>query len=151
MALVRYRNTNDPLRELERLRDEINRLFDFDQSRGNRGLFDDREAPALDVMEGSDSFIVQCELPGIDKKDIEVFLTGNVLTIKGERKLYKVKDNSKIFRRESREGHFQRTISLPHTVDPDKEINALLENGILTLTIPKREEAKTKQISVNVQ
>ncbi|WP_319560613.1 Hsp20/alpha crystallin family protein [Marispirochaeta sp.] len=151
MALVRYRNSIDPWREFERLRDEINDLFDYDQSSGNRGLFDRHVSPALDVIEGQDSFTVMCELPGIEQKDIALSLTGNVLTIKGERSADKEKDKEKVYRQESWSGTFQRTISLPQTVDGDKKADAVLENGILTLTLPKKEEAKPKQISIKVQ
>lgn len=151
MALVRYRNSIDPWREFERLRDEINDLFDLDQSNGTRGLFDRHVSPALDVIEGPDSFTVMCELPGIEQKDIELSLTGNVLTIKGERSADKEKDTEKVYRQESWSGIFQRTISLPQTVDPEKKVAAVLENGILTLILPKKEEAKPKQISIKVQ
>ena len=151
MALVRYRNSIDPWRDFERLRDEINDLFDFDQDYETRGLFDRHVSPALDVIEGGDHFTVLCELPGIDHKDVELSITGNVLTIKGERKAENEKKDEKVYRRESWTGNFQRTISLPLTVDAEKKVDARLENGILTLTLPKREEAKPKQISVNVQ
>jgi HSP20 family protein len=151
MALVRYRNSIDPWRDFERLRDEINGLFDFDQDYETRGLFDRHVSPALDVVEGRDHFTIMCELPGIDQKDVELSITGNVLTIKGERKADNEKKDEKIYRRESWTGNFQRTISLPRTVDAEKKVDARLENGILTLTLPKREEAKPKQISVNVQ
>ena len=151
MALVRYRNSIDPWRDFERLRDEINDLFDFDQTGGNRGLFDRHVSPALDVIEGSDSFTVMCELPGIEQKDIELSITGNVLTIKGERSADKEKSSEKVYRQESWSGTFQRTISLPQTVDADRKVDAVLENGILTLTLPKKEEAKPRQISIKVQ
>ena len=151
MALVRYRSTLDPWRDYERLRDEINDLFDFDQEYGNRGLFDRHVSPALDVVEGSDHFTIVCELPGIEQKDMEISITGNVLTIKGERKADAGDKDEKVYRKESWTGTFQRTISLPMTVDADKKVEAVLENGVLTLSLPKKEEAKPKQISVKAQ
>ena len=151
MAIIRYRNTIDPWKDFERLRGEINDLFDFNKTNDNRGLFDRHFSPALNVQEGSEEITVVCELPGINPEDIEVSLTGNVLTIKGERKQDSEKGDGKIYRHESWEGGFQRTISLPNSVDPEKKIDAVLENGMLTLTMPKREEAKPKQISIKVQ
>lgn len=151
MALVRYRNRTNPWREFERLQEEINELFDLDRGYESRGLFDRHVSPAMDVIEGGDHFTVMCELPGIEQKDIELSITGNVLTIKGERKREEEKKEEKTYRQESWAGSFQRTISLPMTVDAEKKVEATLENGILTLSLPKKEEAKPKQISVKVQ
>jgi len=91
-----------------------------------------------------------CELPGIDLKDINVSITSNVLTIKGVKKVEKEEKKEKYYRKESRSGSFQRTLSLPTAVDAEK-IAAELKNGILTITLPKREEEKPKQITVNLK
>ncbi|NCN05720.1 MAG: Hsp20/alpha crystallin family protein [Spirochaetales bacterium] len=138
----------DPWSDLRSLQEEINRLFDFD---GNSvtGLFDRNATPAVDVVEGDDQVQVLCELPGVNLKDLEVTVTGNVLTIKGEKKLDRTAKDGGNYRQEMWEGSFQRTISLPETVD-GAQASAEMKDGILALRVPKREEAKPKQISVTI-
>lgn len=152
MALVKWnkREADNPWRDLGTLQQEINDLFDFDRFTGPSGLFDRSVSPALDVIEGEDAFTVICELPGMEHKDIDITMASNVLTIKGERRNEEEKDNKgKYFKKESWSGNFQRTLSLPATVDAEK-IEAKLKNGVLYISIPKKEEAKPKQISVKV-
>ncbi len=151
MAMVKYRNSVNPWKDFERLRDEINDLFNVGLDSEPRGLFERHVSPALDLTEEADHFKVMCELPGIEQKDIDITITGKVLTIKGERKGENRNEGEKVFKKESWTGSFQRTISLPQTVDPDRNIDAVLANGILTLTLPKKEEAKPKQITVKVE
>ena len=91
-----------------------------------------------------------CELPGLEQKDIDVTIASNVLTIKGQRKNEWEEKRGKVYRKESWSGSFQRTLPLPTSVDGEK-IKAELKDGILTITLPKREEAKPKQIAVNVK
>jgi len=85
-----------------------------------RGLFDRTISPAIDVVEHPDRFTVECDLPGIEQKDIDISIATGVLTIKGEKKGEKVSEKAKVYRKETWEGSFQRTISLPATVDSDK-------------------------------
>lgn len=150
MAIIRRpADVYDPFRELRQLQNEINDLFDFDRHPGTEGLFDRNFLPALDVVENSDGFTVSCELPGLDQKEIDINLASNVLTIRGEKKTDKTDKGARVFRREIRGGSFQRTLSLPESVDSEK-VTAELKDGILSITLPKREDAKPKQISVNV-
>lgn len=151
MAMVKWKNRDmyDPWAGFRTLQDEINDLFDIDRFPTSTGLFDRNLSPAIDLVEGEQSFTVRCELAGIDKKDLDLTVTSNVLTIKGEKK--DRKDDKKInyFKKECWTGSFQRTISLPDTADTGK-ISAEMKDGILTITLPKKEEAKPKQISVKI-
>ena len=134
--------------ELNRLRSEINRLFEdpFSLLTPDTSFFEGW-TPAVDVVEDKDKFAVRAELPGMKKEDIEVSLDGDTLTIAGERKEEKEDKRGDTYRSERFFGRFQRTITLPSTVDPNK-IEAKYENGVLNITLPKTEEAKRKQIQV---
>jgi HSP20 family protein len=101
-------------------------------------------------MESTNDFTVRCELPGLDQKNIDISISSNVLTIKGERKDEKEERNGKYYKKETWSGNFQRTLPLPTQVDTEK-ISAVLKDGILKVTLPKKEEAKPKQISVNIK
>ncbi len=150
MDLVRWtqRNNLSPVDEFERLQNEINRLFNLDYQ-GSTGLFDRTTSPAVDVIEKEDSVIVRCDMPGIKKDDLDLSLAGNILTIKGEKKTEAKKDKSKNYRNETWTGIFQRTISLPDGIDPDK-VGATLKDGVLELNMAKREEMRPRQIDVKV-
>ena len=152
MDLVRRRrnDTQAPERRINRLQDDINRLFDLDWFGRTPSLFEGEISPSMDVEETENDIIVHCDLPGVQKDDIDISLSDNNLTIKGEKKGEEEKKDSQYYRKESWSGSFQRTIALPNTVDPSKT-NAELKNGVLKVTLPKKEEAKPKQISVNVK
>ena len=102
---------------------------------------------ALDVMENPDSYVVKASVPGIKPEDIEVTIDNNMLTIKGETKEESEHEDGNYHLRERRSGSFYRSVSLPANVKEDK-IEAVNENGVLTLTLPKAEEAKPKKIEV---
>jgi len=143
---------------LATLRSEIDRLFDdFSTGWGRwplaRGLFDDRlwrmpaleiNAPAVDVTETDKAYTVSAELPGMDEKDIEVTLSDDQLTIKGEKRQEKDERRKGYHLTERRYGMFQRSFGLPAGVDPSK-ISAEFARGVLTLTLPKSAEAQKKQ------
>ena len=154
MNLVR-RNRNDvrdPVGELDRIRREIDQLFDPEHNFFSDGIFDREYSPSMDVVENEDAFLVSVDLPGVDQKDIDVSVADNVLTVKGEKKnKEEEKDKQgKVYRRECWEGSFQRTLSLPQGVDADK-IDATMNDGVLSISLPKREDAKPRQISVKVK
>ena len=107
-------------------------------------------ALALDVAENEDNFVVKASLAGIDPDDLDITLTDNVLTIKGEIKEEKEKEEGVYHLRERRYGMFQRSIALPVPVNAEK-IDAVYKDGVLTLTIPKVEEIKPKKISVKAK
>jgi len=151
MYPARWRKNDllDPMGEFERLQDEINNLFDWNYPE-NRGLFDRSISPVVDVVENENEIILVCDLPGVDKNDLDLTITRNVMTIKGEKKGREKSEGDTMFRKETWSGAFQRTISLPESVDPEK-INASMRDGVLTVKIAKREEVRPRQISVNVQ
>jgi len=152
MAIVRWKDRHpyDPWADFRSLQEDINDLFDTDRFPSTRGLFDRSVSPAIDVVDGENEFILSCEIPGMNEKDIDVSIVSNVLTIKGQKKDEHEEKKGKYYRKESWSGSFQRTLSLPTSVDASK-INAQLKDGILTVTLPKREESKPKQITVNVK
>jgi HSP20 family protein len=139
------RGTN-PFAELERMRNEMERLFEGATSsspgRAAAGVF-----PLINVTEDKETYRVRAELPGIKADDLDISLTGKSLAISGERKLDQEDKDAKYHRRERDAGRFQRMVSLPGDVDGDK-VSASCENGVLTVTLPKAETAKPRQISV---
>jgi len=148
MALIRYRNRDlEPVNSFDWLQDQINDLFEFPRFPEMHGLFDRAISPAIDVVEHPDKFTVECDLPGVSQKDIDISIAAGVLTIKGEKKEEKVSDDAKFYRQETWEGSFQRTVSLPAAVDTDK-VEAAYRDGVLVIELPKREEAKTKRIEL---
>jgi HSP20 family protein len=138
------------LDEIERLQSRINDLFDYPSYPARRGLFDRAMSPPIDVTENDDGYTVTCDLPGVDKKNINLSIASNVLTIKGEKKEESLKEGRKVFRKETWEGSFQRTISLPAEVDNTK-VEAEVKDGVLKIRLPKREEVKPKQIELKVK
>jgi HSP20 family protein len=153
MSIIRYQNPETSLwRSLDRwanLRDEMNSLFEgsmwpnIQQAQLFTGW-----TPALDLYQTNDDVVAVVELPGMRKEDIELSLHDGMLTISGERK-DETPEGEKTARTERFVGKFRRSISLPTRVDANK-VNATYKDGILTVTLPKAEEVKPKQIQVNV-
>lgn len=135
---------------LTNLRDEIDRLFDspVQQLARSSQLLNGGWGPALDVYEDKDRLTVKAELPGMKREDIEVSLHDGALTISGERKS-EMHEKAEVYRSERFVGRFQRAVTLPCAVAADK-VKASYKDGILTVTLPKTEEAKPKQIDINV-
>lgn len=130
------------------LRNHINRLFDLSYATRSPESFGDW-APALDAAEDKDKYVVSVELPGMKKEDINVTVHDGVLTVSGERKLEKDVNGGTVHRTERFNGKFRRSVSLPAAVKADK-VAAAYRDGILTVEIPKAEEAKPRQIDVKV-
>lgn len=152
MAIIKWKRNglDNSTRDLDTIQKEINDLFNMDFFPNTRGLFDRNVFPALDVIDHDSSYLVHCELPGVEKDDVDVTISGNVLTIKGEKKEKKEDKDTKFYRRESTYGAFQRTLSLPKDTQNDK-VTAKFEDGILKIEIPKMEEAKRRSISIDVK
>lgn len=132
------------------LRSEIDRLFESpltDLARTSQLL--SGWTPALDVYEGKDSFVVKAELPGMKKEDIEVSFHDGSLSLAGERQSESKHEDAEVYRAERFFGRFQRTVTLPAPVAMDK-IKAAYKDGVLTVTLPKTDEAKPKQIDVSI-
>jgi len=148
MALVRWYDRDlEPFNTFDWLQRQINDLFEFPRAPETHGLFDRRVSPAIDVIEHSESFTVKCDLPGIDRKDVDITIASGVLTIKGEKKSVGESAHSKVYRKETWEGSFQRTLSLPSGVDTEK-VEAVFKDGVLTITLSKREDTKSKRIEL---
>jgi HSP20 family protein len=130
--------------QLSQLQNEMNRLFDRWGDDGRRSQVD---FPPLNIWEVDDALLVEAELPGLDMKDLEIYVTGtDQLTLKGERK-ETLPQKSTQHRQERGFGKFVRVLTLPISVDANK-VEAKLENGILTLRLPKHEAAKPRKITV---
>lgn len=147
MAIVRF----DPFRELATMQDRINRIFGDLYRRGDDDLFMRGDwLPPVDIYENDQHEIVlKAELPGMKKEDIDLRLENNMLTIRGERKRVNEVKDEQYHRIERAYGTFSRSFSLPTTVDPNR-IHAEYKDGVLTVTLPPREDAKPRQIQVQV-
>lgn len=155
MSIIRYQSP-DLFRSLDRwasLRDEINSLFDspFLGSGGmQQAQLFNGWAPAMDLYQTSDDIVAVVELPGMRKEDIDISLHDGMLTVSGERRDEtpdKEKNAEESGRSERFVGKFRRSIALPTRIDAGK-VNATYKDGILTITLPKAEEVKPKQIKV---
>ena len=148
MNLVKW----EPFKDLLRLQSGFGRWFD-DPFKGIRESDGNLEltawSPAVDIYETPNELVLKAELPGIDQKSIDVHVENNTLALRGERKLEKETKEENYHRVERSYGSFYRSFSLPSTVDQEK-IHADYKEGVLTLTLPKREETKPKQIKVAV-
>ncbi len=152
MSLIRYQSPEvmawPPLDRWSSLRDDLNSLFElpFWSSFARQGQLFGGWSPALDLYQDKDNVVAVVELPGMKKEDIEISLREGTLTIGGERK-GQTSNGEKAERTERYIGKFRRSITLPTRVDADK-ISATYRDGILTVTLPKVDEAKPKQIEV---
>lgn len=124
---------------LANLQDELDRLFESPLQAW---------APPLDVVEDKDAFTIRAEIPGMKREDIEVSIQDGALVISGERQEEKVNEGSEVHRKERYYGRFSRALTLPVAVSSDK-VKASYKDGVLTVTLPKAEEAKPKQITVS--
>src|SRR5437867_4652447 len=127
------------------LRPSLFRDFPFDSFASRSESW----VPAVNILEKDGNLILQAELPGFDEKSIDLKLEGNVLTLKGERKLENESDRANYHRVESFYGNFERSFTLPETIQTDK-IKAEYKNGILTVVIPQKPEVQPRQIPVAV-
>ena len=138
----------DPFTGFDELQEEINKLFeDATRTPGPRGIFERTFSPAVDISETADSYKVFCDLPGMDMEDIEISVSSNVLTLKGEKKAAQKEQSDRLYRGGTSVGKFQRTLQLPLAVDAEKA-SAVLKNGLLTIQLPKREDVRPRQIAV---
>lgn len=140
----------EPFKELAALRDEVDRLFDSFFGRLPSIEIERRWMPAINLEETEEEYIVNAELPGIKKEDIELKLTEDGLTISGERKRSKEEKGKTFHRVEMAYGRFQRTLSFPEEVVPDKA-KATYKDGILTIRVPKSLRSKPKEIEIELE
>jgi len=153
MKLIKYQRPDSvwpTFGRLSSLRDQLDRLFESPLAEwtGTAQLLSGW-TPALDVYEDKENFIVKAELPGMKREDINVSLHDGALSISGERQSETKHEDAEVHRTERFYGRFQRTVALPASVAADK-VKAQYKDGVLTVTLPKTEEAKPKQIDVSV-
>ena len=151
MKLTRYSQGGNPVEQWSSIRNEISRLFDipFSDFSPSSQFFDEGWVPALDLYEDREDLVVKAELPGLSKDEIDISLHEGTLAISGERKAETKDETNGSYRSERFFGRFQRTLTLPKAVDAGK-VQATYKDGVLTVTLPKTEEAKPRQIQVNV-
>ena len=139
----------EPFRGAAALQEQVNRLFGTVVEHSGEESNLTSWAPAVDIYETEHELVVKADLPEVDPKELDIRVENNLLTIRGERKFEQKVNEDNYLRVERAYGSFSRSFSLANTVNADA-IKADYQNGVLTLTIPKREETKPKQIKVNV-
>ena len=139
----------EPSRSSGSVQDQINRMFGDVFERNEESSLT-TWAPAVDIFETEHELVVKADLPDVKPEELDVRVENNILTIRGERKFEKKVNESNYLRVERSYGAFSRSFSLANTVNSEA-IQAAYKNGVLTLSIPKREEAKPKQIKVKVE
>ncbi len=155
MAILRWRPGQtlerlDPFRDLSDMRSEMNRLFDTFFGRtapvgGLEGVW----APAVDMYETKNDLVVAVELPGVNEKEVSVSITGDMLTLRGERTHGEEVKQENYYRGERWFGKFERALPLPFPVQADK-VKATYRDGVLTIRLPKAEEIRPKEIKIEV-
>jgi HSP20 family protein len=146
MSIVRY----DPFRDLRSLQDEVNRLFSTNLSRafGDEGIARGAWMPNVDIYENKDQIVLEAELPGMNREDFDLSIENNIITLRGERRFEKKDEGDNYHRVERAYGTFTRSFTLPQTVSAEGA-GAEYKNGVLRVTLPKREEVKARRIEVS--
>ena len=145
MNIVKY----DPFRELRSLQDEMTRLFSgvAPSGYGRDEMMHGAWSPSVDIFEDKDKLILEAELPGMKQEDFDLSIENNVITLRGERKFEKTDETDNYHRVERSYGAFTRSFTLPQTVSAEGA-SAEYNNGVLRVTLPKREETKARRIQV---
>jgi HSP20 family protein len=145
MTILRY----DPFRDLRTLQEEVNRLFssNLDPSFGEEGIGRGAWNPNVDIYQNKDQIVLEAELPGMNREDFELTMEKNVLTLRGERRFEKKDETDNYHRVERSYGSFSRSFTLPQQVS-GAGAAAEYRNGVLRVTLPKREEVKARRIEV---
>ena len=151
MALVRW----EPVRELNTIQQEMNRLFNtfFDApastSQADGGGAMRRWMPAMDLVESDDHFVLRADLPGLAEEDVKIEVTGDTLTVSGERRFEHEAKKDGFYRLERGSGTFSRSLTLPEGVDPEA-IAAAFDKGVLEIRIPKPEQRRPRRVEIAV-
>ena len=148
MTIVRW----EPLRELNSLQSEMNRLFNtvFDTPSGTSGNVLRRWMPAMDLVESGDPFVLRPDLPGMSEDDVNIEFEDGTLTVSGERKAEHEESNEGFHRVERSFGSFSRSLTLPQGIDPEA-VTASFDRGVLEIRIPKPEQRKPRKIAIGGQ
>src|ERR1043165_6285137 len=146
MSITRY----DPFRDLRTLQDEVNRLFttNFPRAFSDESFARGAWNPSVDIYENKDHIVLEAELPGMNREDFELSVEKNVITLRGQREFEKKDDSDNYHRVERSYGSFTRSFTLPQTVSADGA-TAEYNNGVLRVTLQKREETKARRIQVS--
>ncbi len=146
MSVVRY----DPFRDLRGLQEEVNRLFSTNLSRafGDEGIARGAWTPSVDIYENKNQIVLEAELPGMNREDFDLTIENNVLTLRGERRFEKRSEADNYHRVERAYGSFSRSFTLPQTVSAENAA-AEYKNGVLRVTLHKREEVKARRIEIS--
>lgn len=139
----------DPFRDMSKAQEQMNRFLEDAFLRRTSDSSLTTWAPEVDIHETGDALVLEADLPGMEEKDLDVRVENNTLTIRGDRKFEKKVSEENYLRVERSYGSFSRSFSLPHTFDAES-VQADYRNGVLTIRVPKREEAKPRQVKVNV-
>ncbi len=143
------RKNNDSTPELRSFRNDVNRLFDDFFNLRTAGLFDSEWLPAMDVYDDEKNFYIKADVAGIEEKNLDVTLNGNVLTLSGKKEEEKKNEGKNYIFSERRAGSFSRSITLPAGFR-QKEVKGELKDGVLTITIEKEEPVKSEKIKIDV-
>jgi HSP20 family protein len=148
MAIVRWR----PFRDMMSIQDEMNKLFDdflgrpLMRTEWSEGVWN----PSVDISETKDNVVIKAEMPGLNKEDFKISMQDNMLTLIGEKKQEKKEKETNYHRVERSYGAFSRSFALPTSVKSDK-IKATYKDGVLSITLPKTEEVKPKEIPISIE
>jgi HSP20 family protein len=145
MSIGKY----DPFRDLRSLQEEVNRLFSTNLTRGfgEEGIGRGAWNPSVDIYENKDQIVLEAELPGMNRDDFELTVENNVITLRGERQFEKKDESDNYHRVERSYGSFTRSFTLPQTVSTEGA-TAEYRNGVLRVTLPKRQETKARRIEI---
>ena len=154
MAMERWRPFGtmerwEPFRNLADIQGEVNRLFDTFTGRGTAGPAGRTWAPAVDMWETKDDLVLSVELPGVREKEVSVSITGDLLSVKGQRRWEREAKDENVLHVERMYGAFERLVQLPFAVQSDK-VRATYRDGLLEITLPKAEEVKPKEIRIDI-
>jgi HSP20 family protein len=148
MSIVRY----DPFRDLRTLQEEVNRLFTGSMPRGfdDEGIARGAWSPSVDIYENKEQIVLEAELPGMKRDDFDLSVENNIITLRGQRQFEKQDESDNYHRVERSYGSFTRSFTLPNTVSAENA-NAEYKNGVLRVTLPKREETKARRIEIKAE
>jgi HSP20 family protein len=148
MSIVRY----DPFRDLRTLQEEVNRLFTGSMPHGfdDQGIARGAWSPNVDIYENKEQIVLEAELPGMKREDFDLSIENSVITLRGQRQFEKKDESDNYHRVERAYGTFTRSFTLPNTVSAEGA-NAEYKNGVLRVTLPKREETKARRIEIKAE
>ena len=148
MALIRWGNENDLFSQFDRMRRDMNALMSGASPwHRSRSGYSTHAYPALNLYREGEGFVLRAEVPGVDPKSLDVQVTGDTLTIRGERKLPELGEGASYHRRERESGEFSRSLTLPDRVNSAKVV-ASCNDGVLQILLPFAEEAKARKVSI---